>query len=101
MAAMDVLKVEQGWGGDRLRNRAIVTINTSDGTDTLAPSTVGLNDIFAITPTGRLGTIDGETCVSCGSVSYQPADDVTLAYNGTNGDALLESGNIEVFVYGK
>jgi hypothetical protein len=100
MAAIAVLKVEHGWAGDRKRNRLIVTAAATDS-DTLAPAAAGLQEIEAIVPTGRAGTIDGNTVVAASCVDYNIGTDVIVIYTPEGAATQVSSGNYEFYVYGK
>lgn len=99
MAAVAVLKVEQGWAGDRNRNRVILT-SASATTDTLAPVAIGFRQILSVVPTGRAGTINGNTVVAAGAANYNVDTNVLIVYIPTSTTA-VSSGNYEYDVYGK
>ncbi len=104
MSAVTVLKVEQEWAGDRRRHRVIFT-SASATTDTVTPNAVGLQFIEAVVPTGRSGTIDGNTVVAAGAVDIAygaggAATQVIIVYIPTSTSA-VSSGNYEVYFYGK
>jgi predicted RecA/RadA family phage recombinase len=99
MAAAAILKVEQGWAGDRVRNRVILT-SASATTDTVTPAKVGLKQITAVVPTGRSGSIDGITVIAAGAADYVNSSGVIIVYIPTSTSA-VSSGNYEFDFYGK
>jgi len=100
MSAVTVLKVEHGWAGDRKRNRLIFTCASTDA-DSLAPSAAGLQEIEAIIPTGRAGTIDGNTVVAAAAFDYNVGTDVLVTYTPEGAATQVSSGNFEAYVFGK
>jgi hypothetical protein len=101
MAAITVHFVEHGWAGDLVRKRCILGIGSAT-TDSLTAEAVGLHEIVALKPTGRLGTIDAHTVVSCSHGTYNiPTTKVIIFYNGTDADAALSTGNVEVDIFGR
>lgn len=80
MAAATVHSVIDGWAGDNKRQRVILTLATTNA-DTLAPSAVGLREIYAVQPTNRIGTLPGKTApvtsvVAATVTSYTPSSKV-------------------------
>jgi hypothetical protein len=100
MAAVAVLHVEHGWAGDRKRNRVQLTV-ASATTDSVTPNQVGLQEIEAVQATGRIGSYNGNTLVSCSHASLNKTGDVLICYTGADADAALSSGNVELYFYGK
>jgi len=94
MAAATVHSVVDGWAGDIKRQRVILTAASTDS-DTLAPGAVGLQEIHAIVPTGRIGTITGRD----GTVASVVAAVVT-SFNTSN-TLLCTAAKYEAFIYGK
>lgn len=94
MAAATVHSVVDGWAGDIKRQRVILTAASTDS-DTLAPAAVGLKEILAIQPTGRIGTITGRD----GAVASVVAAVVTSF--ATNNTLNCTAAKFEAFIYGK
>lgn len=96
MAAATIHGVEQGWAGDRRRNRVILTLATTNA-DTVTPASVGLKVIEAIVPSYRSGdnlTLNGEDVDSVVAIT-------TLDYVNSTG-VLNASGasKFEAYFYG-
>lgn len=99
MADVTVNAIKKGWAGDVRRQRVVLT--GSNG-DTLPASIVGLHKIFAITPTGRSGTVQGvSNVVPALNVGRAESTGAITGYkpNGT-AIAALSSDPIEVLIYG-
>lgn len=99
MAAVDILANKKGWNGDIRRNRVVFTV-ASATTDSVTPAAVGLHQIYSIQPTGRIGAFDGLTLVGASHISWNAADNIIIAYDSTDADAALSSGNVEADFYG-
>lgn len=61
MANATIAALEQGWAGDRKRHLAVIQFTASDLT--VSAASVGLKQVEAIVPTGRIGSfsVAGET----------------------------------------
>lgn len=95
MAAATIHSVVSGWAGDMKRQRVILTAASTDS-DTIAPSAVGLSEIWAIVPTRRIGTLDGRdgavaSVVAATVTDYTPSTDVIGC----------TAAKFEAFIYGK
>jgi len=100
MAAVTVHFLEHGWAGDIKRNRAIVEI-ASATTDSVTAPQVGLKWIEAIEATGRIGSYDGHTLVGASHATLNKTSDILICYDGTDADAALSTGNVELYFYGR
>lgn len=94
MAAVTILAVEQGWAGDRKRNRVALTLPQTD-TSTVTPQQVGLKVIEAVVDAGlRTGTVAIEgtnvTLTAYGTGPYVgwATDSITVTVQ-TAGNAIL------------
>jgi hypothetical protein len=94
MAAATVHSVVDGWSGDCKRQRVILTAASTDS-DTLAPVAVGLREIHAIVPTGRIGTIQGRDSTHASVVAA-----VVTSFNTSN-TLLCTAAKFEALVFGK
>jgi len=97
--ALSVLTCRKGWNGDIRRNRCILNISSAT-TDALTPNMVGLGQIFSIVPTGRIGTVDGQTVVGATSVTWDSTGNIIIFYDLASATAALADGNVEVDIYG-
>jgi hypothetical protein len=99
MAAVAIVAIKRGWDGDRKRVRVVFTVANAT-TDAITPTAVGLHRIERITPTGRIGTWENQTLVGCSHISLNSTNDIIIAYDSTDADAALSSGNVEADFYG-
>ena len=98
MAAVAITDNHKGWNGDIRRNRVSWTV-ASASTDSMTPASVGLNEIYAIVPTGRIGTFDGVALVAASNITWNKTSDIVIGYDVSS--SALSSGNIEAFIFGK
>lgn len=65
--AYTIHKIDQGWAGDCKRHLVVVTLGATN--DQVYPKDFGLYTIQSVRPTGRTGTVQGQSSVVTATVT--------------------------------
>lgn len=92
--AETIHSVVDGWAGDQRRQRVIVTLGATN--EVINPVQVGLKEITAVVPTGRVGSISGRDGVVASVVTA-----TFTSYEPSSGTLLAAAAKIELDFFGK